>query len=452
MKTARRLLAAGTILAGSLSSTFALAQSAERVVVFGDSLSDGGYFTTVLPPALFAGGGGSFTTNPDPVAPEVFAAGIGQSVTTAYTAGGVPNGGFNYAIGGARITDPNPLTPGARFSITQQVDQFLASGRRFGANDVVYIQGGGNDLFNFGNGPFAGNLPLFLGSASVLADQVAEIKARGAGTVVTLNVQSAGNRFTQQFNAAYESALAARKVNALFFDTDALFNEIIFDATQNAGRTFGITNVTGRACGAVSSLFCGRGNLVTPDANLTYALADDVHPTGVVQRIQGQAIASLFNATDQIGALPGAAQALMRSHRDQGQAAWRSRAPLAAGGATSTNGDASDPVSAFMTVGGHFYDSDPSAAAGGLNENSFVTALGVDVPFSPGFSAGIFGSYSTGEGDFDNGGGGYDVQAYAATGYLRGQVAMTDTVAARFILDATIGRVEYDDLTRTDLS
>ncbi|MDA8870360.1 autotransporter domain-containing protein [Rhizobiaceae bacterium] len=421
------MLATAAIIAAPQA---AQAQSLDRVVVFGDSLSDGGFFPTVLSPTLFTGGAGSFTTNPDPVAPEVFSSGIGLAVETAYTTGGVPNGGFNYAIGGARIDLANPGIP---LSISQQIDTFVATGRTFSDNDVVYIQGGGNDLFALQAAPTPANFATFLAQAGTLSAQVSRLRDLGAGTVVTMNVQSAGNTTVQLFNDTYEAALAASGVNALFFDTDALFNEVITDALTNGGGQFGITEITGfntalTACGGVSSLFCDPSDYVSPDANLTYILADDVHPAGRMQQIQGAAVASLLTGTDQIGELPYAAQALMRSHRDQSAVASRT---------------APEAPAITLNVGGHFYDSDPSGSTTGVEENSFITSLGVSVPINATFSAGIFGSYSTGTGDFDDDGGDYDVQAFAGTAYVAARIDR-----ARVKLDATIGRLNYDDIDR----
>ena len=50
-------------------------QPVNRIVVFGDSLADGGFFLTLDP--RIPRDAGSFTTNPDPVAPEVLAALLG---------------------------------------------------------------------------------------------------------------------------------------------------------------------------------------------------------------------------------------------------------------------------------------------------------------------------------------------------------------------------------------
>jgi outer membrane lipase/esterase len=51
-------------------------ESVNRVVVFGDSLSDGGFFRTILP---LPPGAGRFTTNPDLVSPSSSRSGWGST-------------------------------------------------------------------------------------------------------------------------------------------------------------------------------------------------------------------------------------------------------------------------------------------------------------------------------------------------------------------------------------
>jgi outer membrane lipase/esterase len=222
----------------------------QRVVVFGDSLSDGGFFRSVspLPP-----GAGRFTTNPDLVSPELVARRLGLEVNTAYGLGGT-----NFAIGGARVT----LANGPSLSITTQINNFLAAGGTFGPNDLVYIQGGGNDFFAFQRGGSTDN-SILTTAANQLAQQVVRLQAAGAERIVTLAVQTGGAPGLQLFNQTYGNALAAAGVNALYFDTDRLFNEIVANAAS-----FGINNVTSTAC-LGSSLTCTPATFRTPNANET---------------------------------------------------------------------------------------------------------------------------------------------------------------------------------------
>ena len=169
----------------------------DRMIVFGDSLADGGYYLTLDP--RLARDAGSFTTNPDPVAPEVLAARLGLPLDPVYG-----KGGTNYAVGGARVTAANALS----IPITTQIGNFLAAGGSFGPRDLVYIQGGGNDYFAFQAAGSTNNATLTT-AATQLAAQVSRLQTSGATRIVTLAVQSGGAAGIQLFNRTYAAALAA---------------------------------------------------------------------------------------------------------------------------------------------------------------------------------------------------------------------------------------------------
>ena len=390
-------------------------QPVDRLVVFGDSLSDGGFFLPLVP--TIPRDAGSFTTNPDPVAPEVLASVIGLPLTPVYG-----QGGTNYGVGGARVTAAN----GFAIPITTQISNFVAAGGSFGARDLVYIQGGGNDYFAFladgGRDP-----TILTTAANQLAAQVARVQGLGAQRIVTLAVQSGGAPGIQLFNQTYAAALSAANINALYFDTDRLFNEIVVNAAS-----FGITNTTGVACTVPSSLNCNRSTLVSPNANNTYVLADSVHPSGVVQRIQGQAIASLVRAPEQIAGLGYAGQALFRSQRDLLEAPER-------GGAARDG----RRLAVFGSSGYHYYSSSSSNQRLGLTERTFSGLIGADLALGDTSGVGVAGGYSKGSGNFQLGAGDYRVRAYTANAYLRAGVG-----PVRVLVDGTYGDLRYPRITR----
>jgi outer membrane lipase/esterase len=223
------------------------------------------------------------------------------------------------------LAAPASLPPtGPSIPITNQINNFLAAGGAFRPNDLVYIQGGGNDFFFF-QGTGSSNNAILTTAANQLAAQVVRIQAAGAERIVTFAVQTGGMPGLQLFNQTYAAALAAAGVNALYFDTDRLFNEIVANAAS-----FGITNITSTAC-LGSSLTCTPSTYRTPNANETFLLADSVHPSGITQRIQGQAVASLLQAPEQIGQLSYAAQSLLRGHRETLEGRCAAPSPKKAG-------------------------------------------------------------------------------------------------------------------------
>lgn len=393
----------------------AAGEPVNRIVVFGDSLADGGYYLTLDP--RLPRNGGRFTTNPDPVAPEVTAAQLGIELRTVYG-----QGGTNYAVGGARVTAPNALA----IPITTQINTFIAAGGTFGPRDLVYIQGGGNDFFAFQAAGSTNNATLTT-AANQLAAQVVRVQAAGASRIVTLAVQTGGNAGLVLFNQTYAAALASGGVNALYFDTDRLFNEIVAGASS-----FGINvTTTGVACTVPSSLNCSRATLATPNANETYLLADSVHPAGITQRIQGQAVASLIKAPEQIAGLGYAAQATFRAQRDLYEAPMR--------------GVAHDGrrVVLFGNAGYRYYDTDRSAQRVGIVERGFAGVLGADLAIGERSGLGIVGGYGDGTGDFTHAGD-YRAKAWSASGYGRLGVG-----PFRLLVDGTYGQIDYDRIRRT---
>lgn len=408
------------VLAQSQPGTTASAanEPVDRILVFGDSLADGGYFAALIP--NLPAGAGSFTTNPDPVAPEVMAARLGVNLKTAY--GATAATGTNYAIGGARVTAAN----GPSIPIATQLSGYLARGGTFGPRDLVYIQGGGNDYFAY-NALGANNSAILTTAATQLAGVVQSAQAAGAQRIVTLAVQSGGAAAIQLFNRTYAAALASANVNALYFDTDKLFNEIV----ANAG-SFGITNVTGQACTVASSLYCTSATLVSPNANRTYVLADSVHPTGIVQEIQGNAVASLVRAPEQVAGLGYAAQSMFRAQRDLIEGAERGNAARAG-----------RALALFGSLGYHYYTKGGSNQVVGITERGFAGTLGADLAIGEKSGVGIAGGYGDGHGDFSLGTGSYRAKSWTVNGYARAGVG-----PLRVIADGTYGRISYDRISR----
>ncbi|MCW8194851.1 autotransporter domain-containing protein [Proteobacteria bacterium 005FR1] len=406
----RRCLAAG--LLASTPPLLANDESAERLFVFGDSLSDGGYYATLLPIPPSS----SFTTNPDPVAPEVVAAELGLPLEVDYGLGG-----NNFATGDARVTELN----NASVPIADQIDIALAGGARFGGDDLIYIQGGGNDFFAFADGGGA-DPTILTDAAQNLAEQVSRLQAAGARQIVTMSVPTGGSAGLALFNQSYEEALANSGVNVLYFDTDALFEEMIAFADE-----FGFTSIFEPACTG-SALTCTRDDLVAPDANETHLLADSVHPAGKAQRIQGQAIASMLIAPEQIGQLAYAGQALFRNHRETSQRAFRR------GFEQNIGGNAW-----YAKLGYHDFSHEGSAQITGVDEEAALLNIGLDHRLEEEASVGLSFVLSDGDGEFDSNRGDYKVDALSALFYARGTADRINLHA-----DAMLGRARYEDLTR----
>ena len=130
-------LAALTLAASAALATAASAQSYGRLVVFGDSLSDNGN--------LYLASGGT-----QPPSPPYFQGRFSNGRVFTELLGfnpanfnGAVTGSINFAYGGSRTDNNVAFPPGMR----QQLTTYLGRGGVFGANDLVSILGGANNIF-----------------------------------------------------------------------------------------------------------------------------------------------------------------------------------------------------------------------------------------------------------------------------------------------------------------
>ena len=396
------LFGASILAAGGASAQVTL----DRQITFGDSLSDGGFFASVAP-----AGAGRFTTNPDPIWVEIVASELGLDLTPSVA------GGLNFAIGGARVAADDPVVR----SITEQINLFQAAGGTFGPNDLVTIQGGGNDIFAVGNG--LATIDDLVASAIGLAGAVQQLKDLGAGTVIVTNVPT-----FDFYNVPFEATLAQLGPNALFIDVDQLFGEILANPSA-----FGFENVTDPACGGLSSLFCTPANYVTPNANETYALADDVHPTGRTGLIQADFTLAALRAPNMIDQLAFVGEGhllsaqshilpnLLSSH-DEGH------------------------TFAFAHASGGKLEIDGEGLRYGADEDSYGVTFGVDTQVSKSIGLGASIAYRVGEGNFESNTGAFDTESFIGTGYGRFESGKFRAASV-----FSWGNVNFEDVSRNIL-
>lgn len=412
-------------ISGGLTLGLALAASAahagedltySRLLVFGDSISDGGAYAAQAP-----AGAGKFTTNPDPVWVEHVAAGLGLPLAPA------AQQGFNYAEGGARVTVTRSGGPGdiSRTPVAAQIDRHLARGGGFGPDSLVVIQGGGNDVFatqTNGLDFTPADLKVLDTAAADLAAQLARLEAAGAGTIVTTSVPK-----FEVFNSRYRAEIAKADVNVLYVDIAALIGEI-----EANPAFYGISNITDPACrgAAVQSFVCRPETYVRPDANRTYLFADGVHFTGVVHQMEGELTLATLQAPGQISQLPyvarNAAVALGRSLADQlasapAQPGWRAFGRAQFGDLT-LDGNAQRPQ--LETEGAHL-------------------VAGLDYGLGDKASAGLVLNLGDGEGDFGDTSNGFDMRTIGIGAFARRDFgALSATVQTEYHL------TRFKDVTR----
>jgi outer membrane lipase/esterase len=297
-------VAAAALVLAMGAAGAASAQDYNRLVVFGDSLSDNGNLALappgpggVQPPPAFYPTG-RFSNGP------TFAELLGFN-TGRFMAGAPLSGSVNLAFGGAVSGRETRL--GRPPGITDQLDAYLGSGGTFSAGDLVSVQGGANNIFQTFQGPPAlpaNPVPLLQGVAVAAASDITaltgRIAAAGAGTILVGNLPSLGGApqfspanvgaaasgvaelTTTTYNQALVQGLTAvaggTNANIILMDVHKM--SLVLNANPGA---FGLSNTTTPCFNQVALTVCSN-----PDSYLYY---DTVHPTAAGHRL----FASLAN-------------------------------------------------------------------------------------------------------------------------------------------------------------
>ena len=310
-----------SMLAISLSvAGIAHADLYSSVTFFGDSLTDGGYFSPVTQKIPGKQESGQFTTNPDNTWATSFAEQLGTtSVANKY--GDDEKTGNNYAIGGARagidiVNDEFKEGFGLSIpvaSVSNQVNGYLTN-KKVDPNGMYVVWAGANDLLAAATNPATAISTV----SSAAGSQVAAIKAlkdNGANYILVPNIpdigltptaiaagagfQSSGTMLANLYNQTMYSGAVATGANIIPLDTFSLLQQVAANPTA-----YGFTNVTQPACTTASSLLCGSNNLVTPGANENYFFADGIHPSGRAHQMIADYANAVVTAPSLIGVLP----------------------------------------------------------------------------------------------------------------------------------------------------
>ncbi|MBI0426944.1 autotransporter domain-containing protein [Psychrobacter sp. NG27] len=301
-----------SMLAISLSiASIAHANAYDSVTFFGDSLTDGGYFSPLTQGVFGVAESGQFTTNPDNTWATSFAEQLGTTAV-ANTFDGSQTGN-NYAIGGARagvdVTAFNiPVA-----SANSQVDSYIAN-NKVDPNGLYVVWAGANDLLAAAADPASAQATI-LGAVASQTETINTLKDNGAKYILVPNIPDVGltpraieqgavaqaqsTGATRLYNQFMLSAAANTGANIIPLDMFSLTQEIIASPAQ-----YGFTNVTDEACGDSSSLTCGRDTLVETDANENYFFADGIHPTGATHQLIADYANAVVTAPSLIGVLP----------------------------------------------------------------------------------------------------------------------------------------------------
>jgi outer membrane lipase/esterase len=288
--------ASALLIAACGSGTIESQLQPSRLVAFGDGFSDVGQ------------GGSRYTVNDGSVniwAHQV-AAGFGLPLAP------VAAGGTSYATGNVRInTKPDAAGNSATLTVTEQVDQFLAT-NSIGSDDLLIIGAGIGDIVaeaaKVNSGAQTGDQMMtnVRQAGRELGGQVRRLVQAGAAHVVVVGPYDLGKspwaKATSQtdllsdasgrFNEQLLLSIVDLGANVLYVDAALLFNLMV-----SSPASYDLSNETDPVCtsvdpgpgigtgaGQVNSALCNTGTLVAGADYTRYLFADRIYPTPQAHR------------------------------------------------------------------------------------------------------------------------------------------------------------------------
>ena len=410
---------ASAIAATLLFSSAAIATDFSKVVVFGDSLSDSGNLSQVLPgpgiqPPL------RFTTNPGTLAIENVAHALGNTLSPSLS------GGTDYAWGGAGVNNNSPGTPGSVPTLTAQVNAYLGAGS-VDQHALYSIWGGANDIFyhaTLAGGGLETSAQAQGGIAAAAQQEIkliGQLQAAGVKNILVFNLPDVGltpaaaaqgpaaatslSGLSLIFNGQLNSGLGQLGTGIIPINAYGLLSEVIASP-----QAYGFSNATTAACGITSSsVRCGPQGSGLPytyaaGTDKSYVFADGVHPTTGANALLGQYVVSVIHAPEQISLL---GEAPLAANAAQTRAIRSQMLVDAAGGETRT----------FVNIDYGRQQFDASNGSPKTNSNNFNLTLGAAVQATDHLSAGVALGVGQANASF-SGGGGYKLQDISGLGYV----------------------------------
>ncbi|MBC9249020.1 autotransporter outer membrane beta-barrel domain-containing protein [Pseudomonas alcaligenes] len=434
MKRVLTSLAAACLLASAALPVQAADSPYSTMIVFGDSLSDSGWFTDADGHVRFTnrvgptyGAGEAY----GPVAPMLLGGQLGVSEDDQQAANA---GGNNWAVGGYR-TD--------QILTTVNNNYLAANGFRADPNALYYLTGGGNDFLQLQ----VTSTATAQAAAGRLVDSVESLQQAGAryimvwllpdvgktpaisGTGLAATVSALG----QDFNAELVRQLASVNAEVIPLNVPAMLSEVLADP----GRYGLATNLTTAQLIGTCFSGCSNENPIygingsNPDPT-KLLFNDGVHPTITGQTLIADYAYSLLAAPWEISLLPEMGLGTLKSHQDQLRAQWQ---------ADWEGWQAVGQWRSFINAGGHrqSYDVYSSDADGNGYSLNVGTSYRFDDAWRFGLAAGYYEqSLEAGNADSD-----YDLKSYLGSAFAQYQQNRWWGELA-----ATVGYLDYDDLTR----
>lgn len=445
-----------SIFAGA-GATSVSAQQFSSVVVFGDSLSDDGFFRPYLAslglPASLVSTLGRFTTSPGPVWSELVTTYYGQTPAASNA------GGLIFAQGGARVAVNSASNPAgaAQRPVTTQVSEYLTHNNGVAdPNGLFAIWAGANDVIQTLQGVGVGAIApsavsgILQTTAAAEIGQVATLKAAGARYIIVFGLPDIGatpaftalgaanaagaTQASVGYNTALFTGLAQSGLKVIPIDAFTFFSEI----RANPSR-YGFTNTTVPVCQPFppfsttsDAFFCPPSAQSPANGSQTYTFADGIHPTTAAHALIAQFVESMITAPAEYSLL---AQAPISTRAGFD----RTINEGIASAATQSVGR----WTAFAAYDGGKFDIDASQGLVGLSSTNKVVTVGISARIAESATLGIAVGQAKNDASFggDNGSFRTDEHVFA----LFGQFDYRGFYGTGIV---SISNIDYENVTR----
>jgi outer membrane lipase/esterase len=404
----KRWLLAGVCGAGvAIMAGAAMAQQFTNMIVYGDSLSDGG--------RLFAITGGTQPPSPPyfqgrfsngPVWVEQLPAKLGFTYSFA----------TNFAVGGAESGTGGPV------GVATQVNT-LSAAAPVNANSLIVIWAGANDLLN--RAATTPSATLIAQTVGNIATAVGTVSARGGRTFLVGNLPDLGRTpggvasgrgtslsgLTQAYNSSFVGAMngleTARNVRIVVMDTFGLFNDVL----ANPGL-YGISNTAIPCLGATGP----TGACATAAAAQAALFFDPIHPSATAHAVLANFAAATLDQDANMARVAAVTSYLGPQILDtlrQGTTDRLNILRLANSRERSTL-----PTGVYASVKYAEGDRDGGANVAAFDYDMLAYTIGFDRSYVDGFVLGGAAHYVDGKAKLDGGRGQQDVTAAAFSAYF----------------------------------
>jgi outer membrane lipase/esterase len=391
----------------SVLATSAMAQQFTNMIVYGDSLSDGG--------RLFAITGGTQPTSPPyfngrfsngPVWTELLPAKLGFTYNFA----------TNFAVGGAESGTGGPV------GVATQVNT-LSAATPVNAGSLVVVWAGANDLQN--RAATTPSATLIAQTVGNVATAVGTVAARGGRTFLVGNLPDLGRTpggiasgrgpsfsgLVQAYNTSLIGALngleASRGIKIVVLDTFGLFNDVLANPSL-----YGITNTTIPCLGTTGP----TGACATAAAAQTALFFDPIHPTATAHAVLANYAAATLDQDANMARVAGVTAGLSPVILDAIRQGTTDRLNIL----RLTNGKerSSLPMGVYGAVKYAKGDRDDAANVAGYDYDMLTYTIGFDRVYTDGFILGAAATYLDGDVDLDASRGTQNFSAAAFSAYF----------------------------------